>query len=207
MDVRLLASRGQWPVQASAFLFGASVLGAQVPLATFARTDPAVAGYGLGADAAGVSLLIGAYLLAMITGALVLRRLPVAALLVAVGYGALFALHSSAASLLACLLLVGFGNGALVAGLPAAAAAAAPPERVAFATGMTNTTKVVGGAVASAVFAVALASTGSLSDPAAGAAPLAGYYVVWGVCAATSLVSAVFLVSNARSVVRGTLVV
>ncbi|PWJ52893.1 Major Facilitator Superfamily protein [Quadrisphaera granulorum] len=199
VDVRLLAARGQWPVQATAFLFGASVLGAQVPLATFARTDPAVAGYGLGADAAGVSVLIGAYLLAMVTGALVLRKLPAAAVLVTVGYAMLFALHGSTASLLACLVLVGFGNGALVAGLPAAAAAAAPPDRVAFATGMTNTTKTVGGAVASAVFAVALASTGSLGDPAAGAAPLVGYYVVWGVCAVTSLVSVGFLVSNARS--------
>ena len=42
---------GQWPVQLTAFLFGMSVLGAQIPLSTFARTDPDVAGYGLGADA------------------------------------------------------------------------------------------------------------------------------------------------------------
>ena len=36
-------SRGQWPVQLTAFLFGMSVLGAQIPLSTFARTDPDVA--------------------------------------------------------------------------------------------------------------------------------------------------------------------
>ena len=41
IDVRLLATAGQWPVQLTAFLFGMSVLGAQIPLSTFARTDPA----------------------------------------------------------------------------------------------------------------------------------------------------------------------
>ncbi len=51
VDVRLLATPGQWPVQLTAFLFGMSVLGAQIPLSTFARTDPDIAGYGLGADA------------------------------------------------------------------------------------------------------------------------------------------------------------
>ena len=51
IDVRLLATSAQWPVQLTAFLFGMSVLGAQIPLSTFARTDPEVAGYGLGASA------------------------------------------------------------------------------------------------------------------------------------------------------------
>ena len=61
VDVRLLATPGQWPVQLTAFLFGMSVLGAQIPLSTFARTDPDVVGYGLGADASFVSTLIGVY--------------------------------------------------------------------------------------------------------------------------------------------------
>ena len=51
IDVRLLATPAQWPVQLTAFLFGMSVLGAQIPLSTFARTDPDEAGYGLGASA------------------------------------------------------------------------------------------------------------------------------------------------------------
>ena len=45
IDVRLMGTPGQWPVQLTAFLFGMSVLGAQIPLSTFARTDPAEAGY------------------------------------------------------------------------------------------------------------------------------------------------------------------
>ena len=59
----------QWPVQLTAFLFGMSVLGAQIPLSTFARTDPDVAGYGLGADASFVSTLIGVYVVFLAVGA------------------------------------------------------------------------------------------------------------------------------------------
>ena len=56
---------------------------------------------------------------------------------------------------------------------------------------MTNATKTVGGAIASAVFAIALASTGSLEDPAEGHAPLRGYLTVWAVCAVAALLAAV----------------
>ena len=72
IDVRLMASPAQWPVQLTAFLFGMSVLGAQIPLSTFARTDPDEAGYGLGASAGFVSTLIGVYVLALVAGALLL---------------------------------------------------------------------------------------------------------------------------------------
>ena len=49
-----------------------SVLGAQIPLSTFARTDPDVAGYGLGADAGFVSTLIGVYVVTLAIGAFTL---------------------------------------------------------------------------------------------------------------------------------------
>ncbi len=72
VDVRLFASPLQWPVQLTAFLFGVSVLGAQIPLSTFARTDPDVAGYGLGASAGFVSTLIGVYVVFLAVGAFTL---------------------------------------------------------------------------------------------------------------------------------------
>ena len=96
VDVRLLATPGQWPVQLTAFLFGMSVLGAQIPLSTFARTDPDTAGYGLGADASFVSTLIGVYVVFLAIGAFTLPltsrllgprgALVLGALLVALGY-------------------------------------------------------------------------------------------------------------------------
>jgi C4-dicarboxylate transporter len=96
------------------------------------------------------------------------------------------------------MAVAGVGSGALVAALPASAAAGAPPERTAFATGMTNATKTIGGAIASAIFAIALSSTGSIKSPVKGQAPLQGYLVVWSVCAAAALLAAIGLLLMPR---------
>jgi MFS family permease len=200
VDVRLLASPGQWPVQVTAFLFGMSVLGAQIPLSTFARTESAETGYGLGADASFVSTLIGVYVVFLAVGAFTLPltsrllgprgALVLGALLVSAGYAMWLPFHDSTGQALLNMAVAGVGSGALVAALPAAAAGAAPPERTGFATGMTNATKTVGGAIASAIFAICLSSTGSIEDPTEGHAPLSGYLTVWAICAAAALVAA-----------------
>jgi MFS family permease len=203
VDVRLLALPGQWPVQLTAFLFGMSVLGAQIPLSTFARTDPHSAGYGLGADASFVSTLIGAYVISLAVGAFTLPAVSralgtrtahiVYCLLVAIGYALWLPFHATAWQAVINMVVAGIGSGALVAALPASAAAGAPAAATGLATGMTNATKTVGGAIASSIFAIALTATGSLDDPAAGHAPLSGYLIVWSVCAVAALLSAVAL--------------
>lgn len=203
IDVRLVVRRAQWPVQVTAFLLGMSVLGAQIPLSTFVRTDPAEAGYGLGASAGFVSVLIVIYVLSMVVGALTMpafaRRTSMraamlgSALLIAIGYALFVPFHGNAVEMMVNMLLAGIGSGSLVASLPAAAAAAAPPDRTGFVTGMTNTTKTIGGAIASSIFAIALSSAGSIADAEAGHAALSGYLTVWMVCAATALVAAVLL--------------
>ena len=200
VDVACSPAARQWPVQLTAFLFGMSVLGAQIPLSTFARTDPDVAGYGLGADAPFVSTLIGVYVVFLAIGAFTLPltarllgargALVLGALLVALGYALWLPFHDSTTQALVNMAVAGLGSGALVAALPAAAAAAAPPDRTGFATGMTNATKTVGGAIASSIFAIALSSTGSLEGPAKGTAPLGGYLAVWAVCAVAALLAA-----------------
>jgi MFS family permease len=201
--VRLFASPLQWPVQLTAFLFGMSVLGAQIPLSTFARTDPDSAGYGLGADASFVSTLIGVYVVFLAIGAFTLPlttrllgargALILSSLLVALGYALWLPFHDSTTQALVNMAVAGVGSGALVAALPASAAAGAPPERTGFATGMTNATKTIGGAIASSIFAIALASTGSLEDPTEGHAPLSGYLTVWSVCSVAALLAAIGL--------------
>ena len=203
IDVDLMATRAQWPVQLTAFLFGMSVLGAQIPLSTFARTDPDVAGYGLGADASFVSTLIGVYVVALAIGAFTLPltarlltargALIASSVLVAIGYALWIPFHDTTTQALINMGVAGLGSGALVAALPAAAASAAPADRTGFATGMTNATKTVGGAIASSIFAISLASTGSLSGPTEGAAPLSGYLTVWAVCSVAALLAAVAL--------------
>ncbi len=203
VDLRVLGARAQWPIQVTAMLFGASILGAQIPLSTFSRTDPAITGYGLGMTASGVSMLIGAYVLSVLLGALSVplvtrrvaprRAMVLACLLVGVGYGLYLPSHGSAAAVLVNMLIAGVGSGALVALLPAVAAHYAPPTHTAVATGMTNAIKTIGGAFASCAYALALAGSG-LEGPAANHAPLAGYLTVWAICSGTALAAAAILI-------------
>lgn len=206
IDIRLLRQPSMWPVQLTAFLFGVSVLGAQAPLSTFARTDPTEVGYGLGATSGTVSILIGVYVLGLLVGALlypIVTRwttpritLMGAAFLVALGYLLFLPFHGSMTQVLTNMAIAGIGSGALVAALPSAAAAAAPLTQTGMATGLTNATKTLGGAFASCVFGIALAgqALGSLTDGAGStAAPLEGYMLVWAICGVTALVAAVAL--------------
>jgi MFS family permease len=206
VDVRLLSSPSQWPVQVTAFLFGIPVLGGQIPLSTYAQADPAERGYGLGADPAFMSTLIGLYVVTLAIGAFTLplttrllggvrRALVLACVLVGVGYLLWLPFHDETWQALVNMAIAGLGSGALVAALPAAAAAAAPPERTGIATGMTNGTKTVGGAIASAIFAIALTATGSLDATAEKVAPLGGYLTVWAVCAGASFLAALALLA------------
>jgi len=201
IDLRVLAQPQMWPIQITAGLFGISVLGAQVPLSTFAGTDPEVAGFGLGLSSGMRSVVIGIYLISLIVGAALFaifaRRLTprialiVATALVTVGYFALIPFHDDLAQVLTCISIAGIGSGALVAALPAAAAAAAPRGQTGIAAGLTNTTKTIGGAFASATFGLALAT--GVTAGVGTAASLSGYYTVWIVCGASALVATVLL--------------
>lgn len=205
IEVRMFRSPALAPVFLTAGLFGVSVLGAQAPLSTFARTDPAVYGYGLGTSGFATSLIIGLYLIGMITGALLFPliarlltpriTLIAAALLVALGYLMFLPLHDSYTQVVTNMVIAGIGSGALVAALPAAAASAAPATQTGVATGLTNSVKTVGGAIASAVFGMALMH--GVGEAATGggetAGSLSGYFTVWAVCGVTALVAAVLL--------------
>lgn len=205
IDVRMFRSPALWPVFVTAGLFGVSVLGAQAPLSTFARTDPTVYGYGLGTTGFATSLIIGIYLIGMITGALLYSRvarlttprltLIGAALLVGVGFLLFLPFHDAYAQVITNMVIVGIGSGALVAALPAAAASAAPATQTGVATGLTNSVKTVGGAIASCVFGIALlhgvAATAGGTEGTAGS--LEGYMTVWIVCGVTALAAAVLL--------------
>ncbi|MGM7680056.1 MFS transporter [Microbacterium sp. A94] len=205
IDVRMFRSPALGPVFLTAGLFGVSVLGAQAPLSTFARTDPTVYGYGLGTSGFATSLIIGIYLIGMIAGALlfpVVARLATprnaligASVLVGIGFMLFLPFHDTYAQVITNMVIVGLGSGALVAALPAAAASAAPATQTGVATGLTNSVKTVGGAIASCVFGIAL--LGGVAGTAAGAegtaGSLAGYFTVWAVCGATALAAAVLL--------------
>ena len=202
IDVRMFRSPSLWPVFLTAGLFGVSVLGAQAPLSTFARTDATVYGYGLGATSFQTSLLVGSYVLSLVVGAMlfplatrwVTPRVALigASSLVAIGYLLFLPFHDGYAQVLANMVIAGVGSGALVAALPAAAAAAAPAHQTGVATGLTNSVKTVGGAIASCVFGIALLGTaGQAVTGTAGS--FSGYVTVWLVCGVTAAVAAVLL--------------
>ncbi|GAA4362916.1 MFS transporter [Paeniglutamicibacter cryotolerans] len=207
IDFTVLFQRSMWPLQLTAGLFGVSVLGAQIPMSTFARTDPAVYGYGLGLSASSVSIIIGVYVLSLLVGALLFPTgarlagtrptLIIASTLVGIGYLMFLPLHGSLGQVLLNMMVAGLGSGALVAALPAAAAAAAPFHRTGMATGLTNAVKTIGGSFASAVFGLALVGHVVASGPGAGAestaAPLAGYMTVWAICGMTAIICAMIL--------------
>lgn len=201
VDIRMLARPEMWPVQATAFLIGISLLGAQGPLSTYAGTDPAL-GYGLGLDATQRSNIIGVYLVSLIVGAILFavtsRRasprvvLIGAALLVGVGYALFLPFHLELWQVLLNLCIAGLGCGALVGAMPAAAAAAAPRGQTGVASAMTNTTKTIGGTFSSAVFGVVLAAgVGVVASETA--ASIGGYLTVWAVCAAGGFLAALLL--------------
>ncbi|MCM3500667.1 MFS transporter [Microbacterium sp. P26] len=200
IDIRMLRRPEMWPVQATSFLVGISLLGAQGPLVTYAGTDPAL-GYGLGLDATQRSNVVGAYLLSLIVGAVLFtvtsRRasprvvLIGAAALVGIGYALLLPLHDELWQFLASLSIAGIGAGALVAAMPAAAAAAAPRGQTGVASATTNTTKTIGGTMSSAIFGVVLA--GGAGTALGAAAPFAGYVAVWVICSAGGVLAAVLL--------------
>ncbi|MCK6081449.1 MFS transporter [Microbacterium sp. EYE_5] len=203
VDMRVLAQPEMWPVQATAFLVGISLLGAQGPLSTYAGTDSSL-GYGLGLDATERSYVIGLYLVSLIVGAVgfaaTSRRLSprivliVAAVLVGVGYALFLPFHVEVWQVLLNLSIAGIGCGALVGAMPAAAAAAAPFGKTGEASGMTNTTKTVGGAFSSAIFGVVLAAgVGAVAGQTASS--LGGYMTVWAICAAGGFLAAILLMA------------
>ena len=201
IDIRVLRRPEMWPVQATAFLVGISLLGAQGPLSTYAGTDRSL-GYGLGLDATERSNIIGVYLVSLIVGAVVFaitsRRLSprivliVAAALVGVGYALFLPFHLELWQVLLNLCIAGLGCGALVGALPAAAAAAAPTGQTGIASALTNTTKTIGGTFSSAVFGVVLAA-GAGAVASQTAASLGGYMTVWAICAGGGFLAAVLL--------------
>jgi MFS family permease len=201
VDIRVFRQPNMWPVQVTAGLIGISILGAQTPLATFAGANPK-SGAGLGLSSGGISVVVGLYLISLIVGAVLFPLLSnrtsprvaliIAAFFVAAGYLDFLLLHSNEPETLLNMIVAGLGSGALVGALPAAAAAAAPRGQTGVATGLTNTTKTIGGSFASSTFAIVLASSAVMflghSTPTLG-----GYLTVFTICGCGALVAALLL--------------
>lgn len=201
IDLDMLRKPTMWPIQATALFDGVSLLGGQIPLSTFAATDPAETGFGLGLAPGPISYITGGYLISIMVGALLLpvvsKRvsprvgITVFALINAVGFLLFLPLHDTTLEVMLALYISGIGSGGMIAALPSFAAAAAPRGQSGIASGLTNTTKTLGGAFASAIFGMILHS-GTIASSGASSS-LSAYLWVWGICGVTALVGFVML--------------
>ncbi|MDR3127837.1 MAG: MFS transporter [Bifidobacteriaceae bacterium] len=203
IDINILTNKAVWPIILAALLTGTAILGAQAPLSTFARTDPLATGYGLGLSASQISYVILAFVLSMLIGALLLSvmakifgsrmALILPCILIMLGYSIMIFIHTTLIEVLLNIIIAGLGAGMLIAGIPAYAANAAPPGQAGIVTGLTNTSRSIGGSIASATFALALVqgASASANQISAQAGSLQGYIFVWAACALTAALAGI----------------
>lgn len=200
LNLHLLTSNRLWPVYVTSFLFGMVLFGTQSITTTFLAGQPELVGYGFDLSAGLISLVTGANMLLAAVGAaiysFVARGISLKGVLilgaatVALAQLLLIVGHASLLMVVIAIALTGLGSGLLLGGLPAATAEASPADETGIATGVYNSVKTLGGALAGAVFAVVL---GLFIIPEAGASGLGGYISIWIICAVATGICPILL--------------
>lgn len=190
VNVRLIASRTLWPAYLVSFLFGIVLFGTQTITTTFLAADPEATGYGFGLDTLSISLFSAGTALSAAVGAatfsLVARGIGMRGVLIlgcaAGAAGQLVLMVGGWGALpmvVLSIVLAGLGGGLLLGALPALVAELSPPDQTGIATGLYNSIKTLGGALAGALFGLILRSAaleGQMSST------INGYIGVWTVC-------------------------
>ena len=197
VDLSLVVRRGRGVPLLAGFLIGAELFGSQAAVALFLGL-PTGTGFGLGLAPGQLGLVLLAFSAAAFVGTVLAPRLAErvgsrttlvsAALLTAAGYLLTALAHGSVGAFLVWQILVGAGNGLVLAALSAHVVAHAPVDAVGISAGLFNTARSVGGAVSGAAFAAVMAAL-SVRLPGVPRAITseAGYVTVWLVCAALAL--------------------
>ncbi|WP_423057623.1 MFS transporter [Brevibacterium linens] len=193
LNLRVLTSNRLWPVYVTSFLFGMVLFGTQSITTTFLAGEPELVGYGFDLSAGTISLTNGTNMLLAAVGAGVYAYiakyislkgvLVLGSATVAISQLLLIVGHASLPLVISGIALAGFGSGLLLGGLPAATTEASPADETGIATGVYNSMKTLGGALAGAVFALIL---GMFVIPEAGASGVGGYISIWVICAAAT---------------------
>jgi len=205
MDVRIFARGVTAAPQVAQFFVAISYATTVVPLATFASTNPDVYGYGLGANSAQISMLMGVMIITITTTAatvaalgprinrtLLLRVSP----FIHAGQFLFFIFfHNNFAHGIIAVFIGGIGAGIFLPGLAAAVVNGAPRGKTASYLGVSYSVGVIGIAVGSAVFAILLSQTAGDEGTAA---PLSGYVAVWTVAFACSVAAGIAMVTLFR---------
>ncbi|MFB7893941.1 MFS transporter [Microbacterium sp. NPDC056044] len=200
VDLRLLASRAIWPVNAAALLIGAAAFGFWGYLPQFLET-PASSGWGLGlgVQAAGLALLpllIGMSSVGFATGAIA-RVIPLR-LMMALGAllmagGVVFAVfdHETLLTLAIAGGVFGLGIGLAYASTASIIVESVPADRTGIATGVNANLRTIGSAIGSAFTTAVVFGT---VEPG-GTPALDGYAVAWLTLAAGAVVAAILVLA------------
>ena len=201
VDVALVLRGRLGPPVLAGFFAGAELFGSQAAGALFLGL-PASTGIGLGLGAGQLGLVLVVFGLAAFAGTWLAPRLTEriglrgalagGAVLSAAGYALTALVHDTVGAFVGWQVMVGVGNGLVLATLSAYVVTRAPADAVAIRSGLLNTARTVGGAVARAAFAALMAAmTTRLPGAARPVTTEAGYVTVWLVCAALVLIVAV----------------
>jgi MFS family permease len=201
VDVALILRGSLGPPVLAGFFAGAELFGSQAAGALFLGL-PASTGIGLGLTSGHLGLVLVVFGLAAFVGTWLAPRLAeragiraalaVGAILSAAGYVLTALAHDTVGVFVVWQVMVGVGNGLVLAALSSHVVNHAPPDAVGISSGLLNTARTVGGAVAGAAFAAVMAAL--VTRPPGAARPVTtegGYMTVWLVCAALVLAVAV----------------
>ncbi|MEU8820138.1 MFS transporter [Actinoplanes sp. NPDC048796] len=197
VDVSLVLGGRLGPPVLAGFFAGAELFGSQAAGALFLGL-PASTGIGLGLSAGQLGLVLVVFGLAAFGGTSLAPRLTewagsratlvTGAMLSVAGYVLTALAHDSVGLFVSWQVLVGLGNGLVLAALSSYVVTRAPADSVGISAGLLNTARTVGGAVSGAVFAAVMAAM-AVRLPGIGkpVTTEAGYMTVWLVCAGLAL--------------------
>ena len=198
VDLRLMAGRAIWPVNAATLLIGAAAFGFWGYLPQFLETPVSSGwGLGLGVQAAGLALLpllIAMSSVGFATG-LISRVIPLR-LMMALGAllmagGVVFAVvdHASTATLALAGGVFGLGIGLAYASAASLVVESVPADRTGIATGVNANLRTIGSAIGSAFTTAVVFGTVTPG----GAPAIDGYAVAWLTLAAGAVIAAVIV--------------
>lgn len=176
------------------------LFGAQTPTVLYLQSDPAIAGFGVGASVAVVGLALALTALGSSVGAflapLIVRRIGarttigLACLVAAAGTAAMITGPAQLGVAMTLFAATAVGLGVVLAVLPGVVIDRAPEEASASVSGLYNTGRTLGGSLAGAlVAAVFTAFTVQAADGAASIG-FAGFQVIWIVFAGLLVLAA-----------------
>ena len=184
-----------------AFLYGATIFGAQAPISVYLRSDPTAQGFGFGASASTAGLVLSILAVAAFIGASLgdrvskvlggARTVALGGALGAIAFVLMILVPGSLVIFGAWLAISGLGSGLISSSLPTLVVQRAKADSVGIASGLYNTARTAAGGVAGALFALLMSALSTPTAAGTRAATQFSFHAVWWICAGLSIAFAV----------------